>query len=401
MAARSDPVREAQQPRLARLVEPLYFTHVQIRSVVNAVMIASLSDADVIGPFQYTGSADRVVFGFGTLARVRDEVDALGRKRAFVVTDAHHSSGAAVALRTALGSLAVGASSDAAMHTPTHVTEKVLLEVTRSGADCLVSLGGGSATGLGKALALRTELPLIAVPTTYAGSEVTPILGQTEGGRKTTLRAASVQPKVIVYDVDLTLGLPPMLSVVSGLNAVAHAVEALYAKDANPIIAALAELGIASFARALPLIVQNPRDAAARASALFGAWACGKCLGTVGMALHHKLCHTLGGSFDLPHAETHAVVLPHAVAFNRSAAPEAMRRAARALGVEDAAVGLFDLTSRLGAPTSLRALGMAEADLTRAVEIAVAAPYWNPRPIERDGMRALLDDAYHGRRPRS
>jgi alcohol dehydrogenase class IV len=185
------------------------------------------------------------------------------------------------------------------------------------------------------------------------------------------------------------------------MNAIAHAVEALYAKDANPITSLLAERGIAALGGALPLIVKNPHDCAARADALFGAWACGNCLGTVGMALHHKLCHVLGGSFDLPHAETHAVVLPHAAAFNTAGAPEALARAARALRVEQAAHGLFDLAAALGAPTSLKALGMRETDLDRAAETAVSAPYWNPRPVDRGAIRALLDDAYHGRRPQA
>jgi alcohol dehydrogenase class IV len=194
--------------------------------------------------------------------------------------------------------------------------------------------------------------------------------------------------------------LPSGLSATSGMNAIAHAVEALYARDANPVIDGLAEQGIASLARALPRIVRDPADREARSDALFGAWACGTCLGAVGMALHHKLCHVLGGSFDLPHAETHTVILPHAAAYNAAAAPEAMARVARALGADDAAQGLFDLAAALGAPTALADIGMPEEDLDRAVNLAVANPYWNPAPIERGAIRALLDEAFHGRRPR-
>ena len=285
------------------------------------------------------------------------------------------------------------------MHTPVEVTERVLDRVSDASPDCLVSLGGGSTTGLSKALALRTGLPQIAIPTTYAGSEATPILGQTEQGRKTTLRSPKVLPRVIVYDVDLTLGMPARLSVVSGMNAMAHAVEATYAKDGNPVTSQLAEQGIAALARALPLIAADTQHREARSDALFGAWACGNCLGTVGMALHHKLCHTLGGSFDLPHAETHTVILPHAAAFNADAAPRALARVAHALGVDQAGAGLFDLAQKLGAPTSLKAIGMSESDLDKAAEIATSAPYWNPRPVNKDAIRALLNDAYHGRRP--
>jgi alcohol dehydrogenase class IV len=182
-------------------------------------------------------------------------------------------------------------------------------------------VGGGSTTGLGKAIALATGLDQIVVPTTYAGSEMTPILGQTERGVKTTQRSPAILPEVVIYDVDLTLTLPPALTATSGLNAIAHAVEALYAQDRNPIVSLMAEEGIAALARSLPVLVDAASDLAARSDALYGAWLCGACLGAVGMALHHKLCHTLGGSFDLPHAETHAVVLPHAVAYNSAAAP--------------------------------------------------------------------------------
>src|SRR5450631_2179344 len=349
--------------------------------------------------FVYTALHGRIVFGRGTLARIADEVRQLGCSRAFVLSDAHHTEGAAARVMQLLGESAVGLSTDAAMHTPVDVTERVLERLGAAAPDCLVSLGGGSTTGLSKALALRTGLPQIVVPTTYAGSEATPILGQTEQGLKTTLRSPKVLPRTIVYDVELTLGMPARLSVVSGLNAMAHAVEALYAKDGNPVTSMLAEQGIAAFARALPLIVADTRHVEARSDALFGAWACGNCLGTVGMALHHKLCHTLGGSFDLPHAETHTVILPHAAAFNRSAAPQALERVARALGVDKAGAGLFDLAASLGAPTSLKAIGMSESDLDKAADVATSAPYWNPRPVDREAIRGLLDDAYHGRRP--
>jgi len=349
--------------------------------------------------FEYSPLPARVVFGQGTLTRIADEVQLLGCSRAFVVSDAHHAKGAALEVLELLGDRAVGLSTDAAMHTPVEVTERVLTQMAAASPDCLVSLGGGSTTGLSKALALRTGLPQIVIPSTYAGSEATPILGQTEHGRKVTLKSPKVLPRVILYDIDLTLGMPPGLSVVSGMNAMAHAVEALYAKDGNPVTSMLAEQGIAALARALPAIVANPRDVDARSDALFGAWACGTCLGTVGMALHHKLCHTLGGSFDLPHAETHTVILPHAAAFNQEAAPAALARVARALGVADAGAGLFDLAQSLGAPTSLKEIGMSPSDLDAAAEIATSAPYWNPRPVDREAIGALLDDAYHGRRP--
>ncbi len=351
--------------------------------------------------FDYTPLQGRVVFGQGTLARIADEVQLLGCRRPFVMSDAHHVEGAAARVLQLLGDQVAGFSTEAAMHTPVDVTERVLERVHAGAPDCLVSLGGGSTTGLSKALALRTGLPQIVIPTTYAGSEATPILGQTEQGRKTTLRSPRVLPRTIVYDIDLTLGMPVHLSVVSGMNAMAHAVEALYARDGNPITSMLAEQGIAALARALPVIAADTRNAGARSDALFGAWACGNCLGTVGMALHHKLCHTLGGSFDLPHAETHTVILPQVAAFNAVSAPQALQRVARALGVDKAGAGLFDLAESLGAPTTLKAIGMSESDLDKAAEIATSAPYWNPRAVDKGAIRTLLDDAYHGRRPRN
>jgi alcohol dehydrogenase class IV len=272
------------------------------------------------------------------------------------------------------------------------------MQVVRdTGVDCTVALGGGSTTGLGKAIALRTDLPQIVIPTTYAGSEATPILGETKDGLKTTQKSPKILPEVIVYDVDLTLTLPPGLSATSGINAIAHAVEGLYTQDANPIVSLMAEEGIRALGAALPRIMRDPGDRGARSDALYGAWLCGVVLGSVGMALHHKLCHTLGGTFDLPHAETHTVILPHAAAYNAAAAPMAMARVARALGVADAPLGLHDLVRRLGGPTSLAAIGMPQEGLDRAADLAAANPYWNPRPIARPAIRRLLDDAFFGR----
>src|SRR5882757_9617496 len=349
--------------------------------------------------FEYSALPARVVFGFGTLPRVVDEMAAMGRTRAFVLCDPHHVSAGAARLMDALGTQGVHLSTDAVMHTPADVTERVMAKVVASDADCLISLGGGSTIGLAKALALRTDLPQIVLPTTYAGSEATPVLGETRDGQKSTIRSMQVLPEVIVYDVELTLGLPPAISLVSGINAIAHAVEALYARDANPVTSNLAEQGIAALGRALPRIVSDPTDRNARADALFGAWICGSCLGAVGMSLHHKLCHVLGGAFGLPHAETHTVILPHAVAYNAADAPVAIARVARALGADQAAQALFDLAVTNGGPRSLREIGMSYSDLDRAAEAAVKSPYWNPRPVERNGIRKLLDDAYNGRRP--
>src|SRR6201982_3198196 len=238
--------------------------------------------------FQYTALPARAVFGFGTIAKVADELAALGRKRAFVLCDPHHATAAAARLMRVLGEVGVHLSTDAVMHTPVEVTERVMEKLAACHADCIVALGGGSTIGLAKALALRTDLPQIVLPTTYAGSEARPVLGETRAGQKSRIRSMNVLPEVIIYDVELTYGLPPAISLVSGINAIAHAVEALYAKDANPVTSSLAEQGIAALGRALPRIASDPTDRSARADALFGAWACGACLGAVGMSLHQQ-----------------------------------------------------------------------------------------------------------------
>jgi alcohol dehydrogenase class IV len=348
--------------------------------------------------FVYNGLPARVRFGRGTLGDVKAEVELTRCRRALILsTPAQEAT--ARRIGELLGPLCAGTFSGAAMHTPVEVTEQALRVVEQLGADCTVAVGGGSTTGLGKALALRTDILQIVVPTTYAGSEMTPILGETRDGAKTTQRTLKVLPEVVIYDVDLTLTLGAQLSATSGMNAIAHAVEALYAQDRNPVVSLMAEDAIRALGRALPAIVASPDDVEARSDALYGAWLAGICLGSVGMALHHKLCHVLGGSFDLPHAETHTVILPHALAYNTAAAPDAATRIAKVLGVQDAARGLFDLAGRLHAPRSLKSLGMPNEGIARAAEMAVQNPYWNPRPIERDAIRDLIARAWAGEAP--
>jgi maleylacetate reductase len=340
----------------------------------------------------------RVVFGPGSLEKLPEELDRLGGTRAMVLSTPEQRSNGLEVVRM-LGSRGTGLFDQAAMHVPIEIAHAAREEARRVGADCCVAVGGGSTTGLAKAIALVSGLPILAVPTTYAGSEMTPIWGLTEDGRKTTGRDTRVLPKTVIYDPALTLSMPPALSVTSGINSIAHCVEALYAQDANPVISMLAEEGIRGFAQSLPAIVRQPGDLEAHSQALYAAWLGGISLSSVGMALHHKLCHTLGGSFSLPHAETHTVVLPHSVQYNESAVPDAMARVARAMGTESAAQGLYDLAFSLGACVSLSDLGMREGDLDRAAEIAIQNPYYNPRPITRDGIRTLLQNAFEGRRP--
>ncbi len=348
--------------------------------------------------FTYIGLPARVVFGAGTVARLPAELDKLGAQRALVLsTPGRAASVRAVA--ASLGTRCAGFYDKAVMHVPLEVAEDARRVAKELGADCCVAVGGGSTIGLGKAIAAASGLPVLAVPTTYSGSEMTPIYGLTEGGLKRTQRDARVLPRTVIYDPQLTLGLPPATSAASGMNAIAHCVEAMYAQDANPIVSLMAEEGIRALAAALPAIVGNPADAEARSEALYGAWLAGVSLGAVGMALHHKLCHTLGGTWNLAHAETHAIVLPHAARYNRDAAPEAMARIARALGAKDAPGGLYDLETKLGLKMKLADLGMREADLERAAKIATEAPYPNPAAIDYAQVLELLKNAFAGRRP--
>ena len=348
--------------------------------------------------FVFTAQPARVVFGAGSLSRLAEEVQALGAHKALVLCTPEQRKPAQVA-SDLLGHLSVGIYDGAQMHVPIESARKAREHARSLGADCMVAIGGGSTVGLGKAIALESSVPIIAIPTTYAGSEMTPIYGITEDKVKKTGRDLRVLPKTVLYDPELSATLPLRMSIVSGMNAIAHAAEGLYAKDGNPVMSLMAEEGIRALAVGMRGVFARSDDSQARSECLYGAWLCGSVLGHVGMALHHKLCHTLGGSFNLPHAETHTIVLPHALAYNSHAAPEAMQRIARAIGADSAAGGLFDLAKDLGAPTALKDIGLQERDLEVALKVALANPYWNPEPIVEEAVRALLRNAWEGRRP--
>jgi maleylacetate reductase len=367
-----------------------------------------LRDALLARGFTVQPMPARVLFGAGALARLPELVDALGARRAYVV--ASPGRGGALAERVAelLGDRVAGVDRRAAMHVPAPLATAAADDAARAGADLLVAVGGGSSIGLAKAIALAGGPPIVAVPTTYSGSEMTPIWGTTRDGAKETGRAERVRPRAVLYDPALTLDLPPTVAGPSMLNAAAHCVEALYAPDVNPVVALLAAEGLRALAASAPRVVRAPADLAARTEALHGAWLAGLALGASTMGLHHKLCHVLGGSFGLPHAETHAVVLPHAVAYNAPAAPHAMRAAAAALGIGTGADNtvpralqalLADVAGVAPVPTSLGALGLREADLDRVAALATARPYPNPRPVTAEGVRALLGHALVGGSP--
>ena len=344
--------------------------------------------------FDYAPAPTRILFGAGRIFEAREEVRRLGARRSFLVTTpGRRDLGAKIA--EVIGDEAVAVHAHAVMHTPVEVTERALDAMQALRADCIVAVGGGSTIGLAKALALRTDLPQVAIPTTYAGSEVTTMLGETHDGVKRTQRSPKVLPEVVIYDVDLTLSLPPELSATSGMNAIAHAVESLYAPDRHPVSEMMAEEAIRALARSLPLIAANPRDVDARLDAQYGAWLCGTCMAMT-MGLHHKICHVLGGAFDLPHAATHAVMLPHVIAYNAAAAPQAMRRIARALQAPDAVTGINALVASLPIERSLEALFMPASGVERAVALTLRDAYANPRAPDRNALMAMLDRAHRG-----
>jgi maleylacetate reductase len=349
--------------------------------------------------FTYESLPSRVVFGVGSVDDVAAELGRLGARRVFLIADAQ-AKDIADEVSTALGETVGTRWDEVAQHVPVELAERAREAVAGTGADGLVCIGGGSSTGLAKAIALTTRLPILAVPTTYAGSEMTPIYGLT-GRHKQTGKSLDVVPKVVVYDPALTVGLPPGVTGPSGFNALAHCVEALYGPGANPVTSLMALEGIQSIGRSLPTAVADGSDLHARTDLLYGAWLAGIALGATGTALHHKVCHALGGTYDLVHGDVNAVMLPHAVAYNAPGVPEEMRRVAVALGASDgnAARALHELAVAIGAPTSLEAIGMPYEGLDEATERTVADTAVNPVPVTVEGVRSMLDRAWRGARP--
>lgn len=352
--------------------------------------------SDTVRAFERDVLPGRVLFGPGSLTRLRGEVQRLPGERVLLVG----SSGSVASEQAAalLGSLVAQRWPDVRQHVPVEVADATSAAARQVRADTIVAVGGGSAIGLGKAVALETGLPLLAVPTTYSGSEMTPIHGRTIDGEKRTGRSPRVLPRTVLYDPDLLLTLPPTVVGASGVNALAHCVEALYAPAADPITSLQAVEGVRVLAAALPAAYDRP-DPAARAEVLYAACLAGTALGAAGTSLHHGLCHLLGGMYGLPHADTHAVVLPHVVSWVAPSVPAAVAALAGALGVgaDDVAGALWDLAARVGARPGLRALGLREEDLDRTA--AGAAHLRSPRPLDLPAATELLRAAWSGQRP--
>jgi maleylacetate reductase len=357
----------------------------------------------MVASFVHDVPASRVVFGNGAILSVADEVERLGRRRVLLVSGRSEASFAAV-IREQLGVRLVGVFDDVVMHVPVEIAGAAVAAARAVDADVVVAVGGGSSTGTAKAIALDTQLPVLAVPTTYAGSEMTNIWGLTENGRKRTGRDDAVLPKTVVYDPELTLTLPAALSAASGMNALAHLVEGLYAPSVSPILAEQAEEGVRALASSLPRVVADPSDVDARGDALYGAWLAGWILGTTGMGVHHKICHTLGGTYNLAHAASHSAVIAYATQYNQDDAAAAMNAIVRAFAAADrpavdAPSAVWQLAHDIGAPTSLKSIGFDESSLDEATAIVVAGNPTNPRRVDPDGVRSLLMAAYRGARP--
>jgi len=346
-------------------------------------------EGDPVQDFTYDQLAARIVFGPGRArTNLAGEIGRLGAERVLVIASTRDAERVA-ALVAPLGDLVAGTFTAVREHVPLPTAEAARAAAADARADVVLAIGGGSTVGAAKAVALTARLPVVAVPTTYAGSEVTPVWGLTENGRKTTGTDTAVLPRVVVYDPELTATLPRDLAVASGFNALAHAVEAMWAPRRNPVSTAVAEEAIGRLATGL-----RKDDPAAL---LCGAWLGASAFAVAGSGLHHKLCHVLGGTFDLPHARTHAVVLPHVLAFNAPGAPDAVTRVARGLGVNDAVAGLRALADEHGVPRGLRALGMPEDGIEEAAALTEpAVPEDNPVPVRDGALLRLVRAAWSG-----
>ncbi len=349
--------------------------------------------------FEYQTLPWNIIFGAGALARLPGELDKLGMKRALVLTTPNQTKSGEDVIDL-LEIRAAGLFDQCVMHVPQQTVSAASVRARELGADCTVALGGGSTTGLGKALAVQMGLPNIVIPTSYAGSEMTDIWAITDEGRKVTDRNNDVVPTLTLYDPTLTLSLPPKFAAASGLNAMAQAVVNVATDKINPIVSCLALDAVKSLYESLPVIMDKPDDMEARSQALYGACLAGGALGTGATSLHHKICHTMGGTFNMPHAETHAVILPHSVAYNAAATPDGSARLAAAMGAANAADAIYNLMKKLSLPLGLKDLGFKEADLDQATEVTLEKPFHNAEPVTAKRLRVLLQNAYDGVRPR-
>lgn len=356
---------------------------------------------ELMQQFHYKALPVDVHFGVGKSAETKDILLQHGYHKVLVITTPGQEE-AGRKLAKALQEICAGVYPYAVMHVPVKVADKAVEFVKDNNIDCCLGLGGGSTIGLAKIIALQTHLPIVAIPTTYAGSEMTPIYGFTENNLKTTGKDNHVLPKVVIYDPNLNRTLPAKISACSGMNAMAHAIEALYAEDKNPIVSLMAIESIKALQSSLPVIVEDLTNISARQKASYGAWLAGVCLGSVGMAIHHKICHALGGTFNLPHAQAHAITLAYSVHYNRNADIEAMDRLVEVFGVnsrEEVGLVIYRLNQSLGIDLALKDIGLPKEGPSKVARIVCDSPYYNPREYNYDELEKLLTKAYLGLPP--
>jgi maleylacetate reductase len=349
--------------------------------------------------FVHDALPGRVRFGAGARTHIPDEVELLGGHRVLLVSRRGSVEAVADELRDALGDRCAGWFDEVAVHVPGELAASAVARARELRADTLLCVGGGSAIGTTKMVALELDLPIVAVPTTYAGSEMTPIWGTTTDRRKRTGRDLRVLPRTVIYDPELTTALPSQVTGPSGMNALAHAIEALYAPNTTPVVQVLAREAIHALADGLPRAVADGSDLDARGTTLYGAYLAGGALGVAGTSIHHKIAHILGGTWNLPHAPLHAMLLPHTVAFAAPAIAGALATVAEAMDVDDVPAALYDLLTRLEIGPALTSAGMPADALDDAVDAIVDAQPTSPRPVERRAIERLLTGALTGTPP--
>jgi maleylacetate reductase len=340
----------------------------------------------------------RVVFGRDSVAKVTDEVDRIGGQRVLLIGNPRRT-GMQRVLAGGLEPRVVGIFDRVQEHVPVQVAEQAASTAASLDVDLLLPVGGGSAIGTAKAVARRTGLPILAVPTTYSGSEMTPIWGETKDQVKFTGRDTAVVPSTVVYDPNLSESMPADIRAASGLNALAHCAEAMYAPDCSPLVRAAALEGARALTRGLRCSRDAPEDANAAEDILYGAWLAGVALSGASMGLHHKLCHVLGGQQRLSHGALHSVLLPYVLAYQQPAAAAALDAFAAAIGDGDAAQAVWDLGRRLGTPTSLSAIGFSRSGIQDVIDAVMAAPPKGARCVESAALRDLLECATRGLPP--
>lgn len=379
-------------------------------------MVASPETPATAAPtaWTHTGYAQQIVFGAGSVGRLGELLRGLGARRALLVTTAgRHDSADGATVRDALGRNLISTFAEVTSHVPAPLVQAAMLQARRDGVDAVVSFGGGSCADLAKAVCFFTEqeagtpgasyadrpaLPHVAVPTTYSGAELTPFFGMTDPTtrQKSGGGGPTIAPMAAVYDPELTLSTPARVSAETGMNALAHCVEAAWSPSRTPEAEAIALAGARRIYAALPEVVDDPAAVDGRARMLQGAVLGGRCLQNGSMGVHHGLSQLVGGRTGISHGLANAMILPHAIRFNADAVPTAVGALAGAMGVDDLAGAVADLVVRVGLPVGLGQCGVTEDDLDAVARLSQSNPnvLANPAAVSEADARAILASAY-------